>query len=435
MTENFRYAEVPLIYECNLNCYYCYTHGNVARKSRLERDEWKHLLDFLGRHGSWNIALGQGEPFLHPDFTEFAAEAARNNKLSIITNLTHDVSDFIRHVAPDRVLEIRASLQPAVENDPHTFISRIDALKKCGFPVKATFVFAPQRTGRFDRLKELLAEEAGVHLSPLPAIMFHDGKKYPESYNREQRETLIENAHIPFFVSMIDNGHFHLSTSKLCNSGYDSIYIEPTGEIFRCIHDHCSPIGNFLNDSLDMYRGPKRCRIRRCFCGTTTDISKFEKTIPVNYIDLGLDEKRKIINELEELIKPVQGYKEFWRDLEQKHISGIMDTLWEDLHGKRILIRPAGLTTQLVLDALEERHLAGIVGVIDKFPAKSRHRINRFEVFPLESVEKLKPDVIMILHDRYAEGMSKEYQHLAQKGVRILVNPFPLYDQNGYKIF
>ena len=123
-------AEVPLIYECNLNCYFCYIHGNDARQNRLTREQWQQFVRFFDSTGRWLVGIGTGEPFFHPDFVEFASSVTRKNLLVISTNLTHDLKEFIKYVPAERVNAISISLQPAVENDIEPFLRKNKPLNK-----------------------------------------------------------------------------------------------------------------------------------------------------------------------------------------------------------------------------------------------------------------------------------------------------------------
>lgn len=62
---------------CNLNCDYCFANKvREEHKQNMKLEDFKWLLDFLARSRDGNVRLIGGEPTLHPQFKEFAIEAA-----------------------------------------------------------------------------------------------------------------------------------------------------------------------------------------------------------------------------------------------------------------------------------------------------------------------------------------------------------------------
>jgi hypothetical protein len=270
---------------------------------------------------------------------------------------------------------------------------------------------------------------------PVPAAMEYRGERYPAAYNEEQFETLLAHTCDVFRVSLIRSGDLHFPTNKLCNAGFTSVYIHDDGTIYRCFHDRGRALGHVFENRLKTTPRPTRCHMRECFCFAAAAHEKLIRQYQTRLPDMDPAARRRLTEKFLAVSQPMPGYEDFWAGRERRAVEDTLARLAPRLHGKRILVRPAGATTQRVLAALPPEMLDRIIGIVDMYPKHSRIRVPGFHVVAPAKAASLKPDVILILHERYGAGMAKEYESYKERGVDVIVNPFPIYDEKGYKIF
>lgn len=111
---------------CNLRCAHCFNASGPGdrRMRRLSRKEVERLLDAAERAGVRDVVFTGGEPFVHAEMPEIAAQTLARFPVTILTNGT-----LLSDPAVDRLadgargsrysLEVRVSLDAAseVEND------------------------------------------------------------------------------------------------------------------------------------------------------------------------------------------------------------------------------------------------------------------------------------------------------------------------------
>ena len=105
-------ADFMLLNTCNFRCKYCFEFFKDARAERVKvyatPGGWAKAFDDTGL--TWLLHLTGGEPSLYPGFADLCMELTRNHYISINSNLSGDVVDFIMKVPRDRVHYINAAL-------------------------------------------------------------------------------------------------------------------------------------------------------------------------------------------------------------------------------------------------------------------------------------------------------------------------------------
>ncbi len=66
--------DLALTYDCNNNCYFCYT-GGPRKEKELKTNEWKKVIDKLWDSGIPQIVFTGGEPTLRKDLVELVAHS------------------------------------------------------------------------------------------------------------------------------------------------------------------------------------------------------------------------------------------------------------------------------------------------------------------------------------------------------------------------
>ncbi|MEA2065345.1 MAG: radical SAM protein [Patescibacteria group bacterium] len=77
-------ADINITNKCNLNCPHCYVSSNRNGKE-MSRQDLQLVLNECEKAGVLQIAVGGGEPTLHPLFTDFLKEIRKRN---IVPNVT-----------------------------------------------------------------------------------------------------------------------------------------------------------------------------------------------------------------------------------------------------------------------------------------------------------------------------------------------------------
>ncbi len=75
---------LTITYNCNLNCIPCY-YADVSDKENMSLETYKQIIEEAKDHGLFQIAIGGGEPFFHPQIWEFL-EISSNAQVT--TNIT-----------------------------------------------------------------------------------------------------------------------------------------------------------------------------------------------------------------------------------------------------------------------------------------------------------------------------------------------------------
>ena len=77
--------DISIIRKCNFNCPYCYMSSTENDNSMLSIDDIKWLVKFFDDYKPYQVAIGGGEPSLHPNFVEILKLFRDNN---IVPNYT-----------------------------------------------------------------------------------------------------------------------------------------------------------------------------------------------------------------------------------------------------------------------------------------------------------------------------------------------------------
>ncbi len=77
--------DINITYHCNLNCPHCYLSCNQKKQTAMSLENFKMIIDECAQLGITQIAIGGGEPTLHPDLKQMLAYTRSKN---IIPNIS-----------------------------------------------------------------------------------------------------------------------------------------------------------------------------------------------------------------------------------------------------------------------------------------------------------------------------------------------------------
>jgi len=77
--------DISIIKKCNFGCPYCYMSSTEKDNSMLHIEDIEWLIGFFGKYKPYQVAIGGGEPSLHPNFIEILKIFRKN---SIVPNYT-----------------------------------------------------------------------------------------------------------------------------------------------------------------------------------------------------------------------------------------------------------------------------------------------------------------------------------------------------------
>ncbi len=240
-----------MTWKCNMKCTYCWEVQRIA-SGDLIPEKLTSYLDWLEPWKKLNpeiLDISGGEPFLQKDFVPFINGLNNSTKISITTNLTHDLTDFVQNVNPDKINSITCSLHPSQKLLPFDlYVGRILLLKNRGFDLTVNFVTWPEQLWLIPKYKKYFENEIGVrfHVDPYAATPTHPFK--------------WSNSELDFIKKYVgsDRSHWFKNEDEndvLCSGGVEHISVQPNGDIYRCIEDkhrNIKPIANLKDKNLTL---------------------------------------------------------------------------------------------------------------------------------------------------------------------------------------
>lgn len=217
---------------CNFKCAYCW-------QVQAQR-EGMYLAGKFGEPAKWLEAWQRlapeildvtgGEPFLVPGLVDILSGLPSSIRLGLTTNLTHDLSDFLERVPPDRFVQVTCSLHPTQPKfNEVVFYGRALQLKNRGYPVMINFVGWPEQLWLAEHYRRITLERG---------LRFHFDP-YSGAY-QEVRWSEQERAEIARLRGPDREPHPFSSRGNydvLCSGGMEHLSVHPDGTAFRCLLD------------------------------------------------------------------------------------------------------------------------------------------------------------------------------------------------------
>lgn len=231
----------------------------IEKTKKIPKINTPALIKTLNETGkTFLINLTGGEPFLVPNIIEACAEITKKHYITFFTNLTNErVREFAEKINPERVGDITASLHiKELEklNLVNKYINNFLLFKRKRFNISAKVVAYPPLLNEIKKYKKVFKEN-GVDMSFLPFLGYVKGERRPYLYTKEELEVFSLNR---------EDIHLKRQQGELCNAGYNTGIVYPSGDIQRC-YGLTENIGNIYKE-IKFKNTLVRCPVRFCEC-------------------------------------------------------------------------------------------------------------------------------------------------------------------------
>ncbi|HRZ95876.1 MAG TPA: radical SAM protein [Candidatus Moranbacteria bacterium] len=270
--------------ECNFRCPYCF-YDDSQRSMKTRAADWvrkkvpaldpyktrfatpEEIGKFFDETGKrWYIQISGGEPFVYPKFVEIVKRLSEKHLITIGTNLSLPIDEFISKISPKNIWSFYVSMHLG-ERERQGFsvedlLSKVKKLREAGFRVEINYVMYPPLIPRFPEIYKKFEDE-GFELQAKVFRGAYGGKLYPKAYTEEDRKVFYD-----FIPSEIDRAASfdNLSfTGVPCTAGMNLIRINPGGSITRCPHDR-ERLGNMFKGKMKLHKKVKNCVVPHCKC-------------------------------------------------------------------------------------------------------------------------------------------------------------------------
>jgi len=253
-------------YRCNFRCPYCWFDKHWEEMDKLNKYPplsemialWERLYKM---YGECHLMVTGGEPMLYPNFVELIAAISKWHTVKVTCQLSGDMFTFARKLNPERVT-LDMNFHP-LETKLEPFIRKVLYLYKYGFKGGVCYLAYPPN---MDKIK-YYDDEFKKHGIVMALAAFwgeYNGKKYPESYTKEEREMMLP------YLGDLDRQKYHLegrkTKGKLCRAGQIYASIKADGTVTRCGPLSHKPFGNIFDKDFKLFDKPMPCEAEICPC-------------------------------------------------------------------------------------------------------------------------------------------------------------------------
>jgi radical SAM protein with 4Fe4S-binding SPASM domain len=262
--------DLALTYDCNNNCYFCYTGG--PRKGReLSTAEWKRVLDKLWESGIPQVVFTGGEPTLRDDLAELLDHArefvtglvTNGRRLSSLAGELKRVSlDYVQvslesHLAEvhDHMVGARGAWQETVGGIRQALASGLDVITNTTLTKNNVSLFPELiKTGHELGLKvmacnTLICSGRGACAKQENTIPMDELKANLNRALTTAREAGIRlEWYSPTCYKLFNPLEFGFG-AKACSAAQYNLTIEPDGSVIPCQSWLKEKVGNILVDS------------------------------------------------------------------------------------------------------------------------------------------------------------------------------------------
>jgi MoaA/NifB/PqqE/SkfB family radical SAM enzyme len=265
-----------MTYRCNLTCRHCITASSPYSDTsqELPTPRIKVLVHELKTLGIQEIAVGGGEPFVHPDWADvFKHITNLGIKLIVTTNgilLNGRILDILKEVAPT---EVRVSFDGG--RYFHNSIRGRDSYDKAmkglnnliqnGFNAVARYTYC---NGADAELENLFQDVAATGCKTIKIALLkkagratHEPDLLPQTGDNGLAYWLLGLGRKYKLTVQLSSDDFEIEFSetndtklrrqerKTCGAGFDTAYISPRGHVLSCVTIPNAPFGQLHYDS------------------------------------------------------------------------------------------------------------------------------------------------------------------------------------------
>lgn len=252
---------------CNYRCSYC-TQRFLDDRRRWLRDGPAFLRGFGRLDGCWEVKISGGEPFLHPNLLEIVRGLRTlGHAVSVVTNFSasrEKLRAFLETVETSlRVFSASLHLEYVGETaEMEAFLSKAMWMQEQLHAAASLNVTCVATRANLPRLKAL-AELFALH-----------GLRFKVQPEKQDREVIPYTEEEKLLILRLGghNGLGEVAPSfkgRPCWAGARSFTLDDKGNAWRCYparRFRAQYLGNFLDRSFKLARGPSPCLYDYCNC-------------------------------------------------------------------------------------------------------------------------------------------------------------------------
>ena len=260
--------EWNIIYKCNYRCSYCIFNGKweeygprTVFKSVDELVQiWNKIYDIYGR---CSIVFTGGEPTIYPNFFEFVSKLSKKHyPINISSNGSGDLKKMVE-LCDNKKVSMSISFHTEFDSAKDV-LKRAKYLKENGFLAEfINYCCWPPAIPKLMEYVKMFKNE-GFLIKAIPFCGQYNGKIYPDSYTKEEKDILGINEVWEKNVKR---------KGTMCAAGQKSALIFPDGKVARCgqIGERIL-IGNIFDKSFKLLDKPQECDVDICPCLKAVDV-------------------------------------------------------------------------------------------------------------------------------------------------------------------
>ena len=418
---------------CNYKCSYCSVDRTL--KSRIiTKKGAKQFTDFFNKRGVWHITLPGGEPTIHPFFIEFIEELTQIHYVRIITNMSisqDKLNEFVNRISPNKIDFFQCSLQEIDDDGEnlYKFLDKIKFLKNNGFKVYVDYVATPKRISKIEEKCKIFKENSiPFSIGGINGLI--DEKKYPDSYNIDEKNLLDSKMISAIQREMIDIGGVRKSYGRLCKAGFNRIMINcVTGNIHPCVENRKTIIGNIYDDNINLHNKPYLCDCRNCSCYDQPhmDIEELTQKDINNILDNINNYDVDIYKKYKQIVEDVQLYNNYLDIIKKEKLA----RLFAYSKNKNIGIYGTGKHTQNLISAykrLMNNFDCNIYYINSEDDAKEKRFLGS-SIYHYKDIHTLNLDRIIISSYMYQNEIYDLLKNIPK------INIIKIYEENEEIIF
>lgn len=415
--EKIKYAYLLNYLTCNYHCPYCNWYNlNDDMGKIIVKENIIKLKNFFDTRGKWHIEMSGGEVMINPNFIMLCKSLTENHYISMYTNLSKDIDEFIKEIDYKRVKTISCSLQQQAEENFKSFYDKIRKLKNNGFTVQVTYVVSPDRINKVEEYFQIF-KDINVPFIVQPFIVYNEGRKECYPYSKNEYEILDKHTVSYVTINNLIYAQNRKSTGKICSAGYSKIYIDGrSGNIYPCQHLTRINIGNAYKDELKLFNNKIKCPTRHCSCQMDDKleeyIEKFENKNNIKPLSLQYKENIK------KYLEPISNYDVYWENKTREFLK----SLFAQNDNCRILIYGGGTHTLSLLKLINDYKINcnNIIGIIDSDYKKVGQFVLDKKIFSIDDILGLKPNKIVISSKSFEEEIYKQIKYLEEYNIEVI---------------
>jgi MoaA/NifB/PqqE/SkfB family radical SAM enzyme len=222
---------------------------NKANSYRFIRGyEWIKGLNRIETRDDLPLSIQGGEPTLHPDFYRIIRKIDKHINIDLLTNMTFDVDEFMKHIPPERLkrkspyASIRVSYHPEVM-DLAPLVDKVTRMLKNGYSVGVWIVDHP-RDHMWVKAAKAIMEYNKIDCRIKEFLGYYKDKlygtyRYTQAMDGKRKECMCK----PSELLIAPNGNIHRCHYDLYNNKYSYSHILDSNIILPNKHVACDNLG------------------------------------------------------------------------------------------------------------------------------------------------------------------------------------------------